>query len=167
MYQYGILRTEPTKKGTKELDVCHPCYRVKRVNKRLSELMKTDLFLDILENESQGLIKFSIKVENSPKDESKNKNNISCPYFQSIFEKFTPSNDTSKWFIPRREVFGILSGDFHMATGVKENFSQSIIGEIKLELKEDAENFVIQQCTKKYADLIQKSYFKKDGRDNF
>jgi len=52
VYQYGFLRTEPTQKGAKELDVCHRCSRVKRVNKRLSELMKTDLFLDILENEA-------------------------------------------------------------------------------------------------------------------
>ena len=31
--------------------------------------MKTDLFLDILENEAQGLIKFTIKVENFKEDE--------------------------------------------------------------------------------------------------
>lgn len=52
VYQYGVLRTEPTLKGSKEIDVCHQCYRVKRVNKSLSELKKTDLFLDILENEA-------------------------------------------------------------------------------------------------------------------
>ena len=47
-------------------------------------------------------------------------------------------------------MFGILSGDFASANGAKASFSQSIIDEIKLELKEDAENYVIQQCTKKY-----------------
>lgn len=57
---FGVLHTEPTEKGLKELDVFHPSYRVKRVNKKLKELADSDLFLDILQNESLGLIKFQI-----------------------------------------------------------------------------------------------------------
>jgi hypothetical protein len=38
IYEFGYIKTEPTDKGLKELDVFHPSYRVKRVNKRLSDL---------------------------------------------------------------------------------------------------------------------------------
>ena len=38
VYENGVLITEPTELGLNELDVCHPCYRVKRVHKKLSEL---------------------------------------------------------------------------------------------------------------------------------
>ena len=59
-YDYGVITTQPTEKGKKELDVFHPSYRVKRVSKKLSDLQNTDLFLDILQNESLGLITYNI-----------------------------------------------------------------------------------------------------------
>jgi hypothetical protein len=34
------------------------------------------------------------------------------------------------------------------------SFLQSIIDEVVSELKDDAENFVIQECSQKYLDLI-------------
>ena len=46
--EHGYIKTEPTEKGMKELDVFHPCYRTKRVWKKLSELQDSDLYLDIL-----------------------------------------------------------------------------------------------------------------------
>jgi len=71
VYENGVLVTEPTEQGLNELDVCHPCYRVKRVHKKLSELQKTDLFLDILHNEAQGLIKYSIVIQDKNDEEVK------------------------------------------------------------------------------------------------
>lgn len=68
VYENGFLLTEPTEQGLNELDVCHPCYRVKRVHKKLNELVNTDLFLDILHNEAQGLIKYSIVVQDKNED---------------------------------------------------------------------------------------------------
>ena len=35
----GTIKTVPTFKGEKELDLLHPCYRVKRVNKRIQDLI--------------------------------------------------------------------------------------------------------------------------------
>ena len=32
-YEYGIINTAPTEKGNKDLDVFHPSYRVKRIDK--------------------------------------------------------------------------------------------------------------------------------------
>lgn len=68
IYEFGYIRTEPTDKGNKELDVFHPSYRVKRVNKKLSDLADKDLFLDILQNESLGLISFKIVIEDDCQD---------------------------------------------------------------------------------------------------
>ena len=60
----GTIKTVPTEKGEKELDLLHPSYRVKRVNKRIPDLIDTDLFIDILENESLGLVTCTIIVQN-------------------------------------------------------------------------------------------------------
>ena len=53
IYDNGVLQTQPTDKGKKELDVFHPSYRVKRLNKKLSDMKEndttaTDLFLDVM-----------------------------------------------------------------------------------------------------------------------
>lgn len=44
----GVLKTKPTEKGVKELDLLHASYRVKRINKMLTDLENSDLFLDVL-----------------------------------------------------------------------------------------------------------------------
>jgi hypothetical protein len=64
--QNGFLKTTPTEEGKKTLDVMHSSYRVKRVEARISDLFVKpysqmdspygDIFLDILQNESRGLI---------------------------------------------------------------------------------------------------------------
>jgi transcriptional accessory protein Tex/SPT6 len=38
IYEYGVIKSQPTEKGLKELDVFHPSYRIKRVNKKLSDI---------------------------------------------------------------------------------------------------------------------------------
>lgn len=62
IYDNAFVTTEPTEKGKKELDVFHPSYRTKRVNKKLSEFQNTDLFIDILHNQGMGLINFEIQI---------------------------------------------------------------------------------------------------------
>jgi len=45
----GYLSTNPTEQGKKDLDLFHPNYRVKHVNKRpIKDLMNSDLYLDIM-----------------------------------------------------------------------------------------------------------------------
>lgn len=68
--------------------MCHPCYRVKRVNKKLSELVNTDLFLDILHNEAQGLIKYSIVVQGTNEDVRDGQIAINYDYLRNVFDKF-------------------------------------------------------------------------------
>lgn len=139
---YGIILTEPTEKGRKELDVFHPSYRVKRVQKKLKELADTDLFLDILQNESLGLITFQIQIHDDNEDER-----IGNKYFQNMFEKFKYPDDTTKWRFLRREIFEIFSAQSTQANRGQKSFLSSILEEIKLELKEDAESFVTNCCS--------------------
>jgi hypothetical protein len=61
--EYGVFKTEPTEKGKKDLDVFHPSYRVKRINKPLRSFKGTDLYLDVVQNEKAGLITSSIVLE--------------------------------------------------------------------------------------------------------
>jgi hypothetical protein len=62
----------------------------------LSELYKTDLFLDILNNEAQGLIKYSIVIKDiqdkNEEDEASGKPskkiNINYAYLREVFEMY-------------------------------------------------------------------------------
>lgn len=69
IYKYGVIQTEPTEKGKKELDIFHPCYRVKRLQKELKDLENSDIFLDILQNERLGLIKYKIEINDHCQNE--------------------------------------------------------------------------------------------------
>ena len=75
-YNDAYLTTTPTEKGDKDLDVFHPSYRVKRVNRRriidfnpsrTADVRNIedaqDLYIDIVQNEKNGLIKVDIEIE--------------------------------------------------------------------------------------------------------
>jgi len=49
--------------------VFHPSYRVKRVEKKIKDIQQSDLFLDILQNEQLGFIKFEIVINDNCDDE--------------------------------------------------------------------------------------------------
>jgi len=105
IYDNGILQTQPTEKGKKELDVFHPSYRVKRLNKKLNEMKEndqcaTDIFLDVLQNESLGLITYEIVIKDDCEDTK-----IGNKFFQSMYEKYKYPDDSSQWNLVRREIF--------------------------------------------------------------
>lgn len=141
IYDYGYIVTQPTDKGSKELDVFHPCYRVKRVSKRLSELAEEkngDLFLDILQNQQLGLIVFDIVIKDECEDER-----IGNKYFEKMLEMFKIPDDNSKWKFVRREIFEIFTTQNQDSRGSK-SFLVGIMDEVKNELKEDSEKFVLE-----------------------
>lgn len=109
IYDHGILQTQPTEKGKKELDVFHPSYRVKRINKRLNELKEndqcsTDIFLDVLQNESLGLITFDIIIKDDCEDTK-----IGNKFFQKMYDLYKYPDDSSQWNLVRREIFQLFS----------------------------------------------------------
>ena len=60
--QNGYLWTYPTAQGKKTLDVFHSSYRVKHIQQRkLTDLKDDPIFLDIAQNEADGLITVLIK----------------------------------------------------------------------------------------------------------
>ena len=63
----GYLSTVLTEQGKKDLDLFHPSYRVKLVQKMpLSQLKnQNDLYLDILQSEKAGLITVDIAMDES------------------------------------------------------------------------------------------------------
>jgi transcription elongation factor SPT6 len=158
IYEFGVIITEPTEKGKKELDVFHASYRTKRVNKRVSELLDTDLFIDILQNHSLGLITFDIVIKDDCQDDK-----IGNKYFQNMLEKYRFPDDTTKWRFLRREIFEIISSTVTNNRGQK-SFLLSIVDEIKQELTEDAEKFVLRQSAEKYKALIQTGFFTLDNQ---
>jgi len=119
IYENGWIRTEPTWKGKKELDVFHPCYRVKHVNKRLIDLADNDLFLEILQNESLGLITYEITIEDNCQNEK-----IGNRFFEKMFNNYKFPDDQSKWRFLRLEIFEIISSNSKDRT--QKSFLQSI-----------------------------------------
>jgi hypothetical protein len=125
------------------------------VSKKLKELQNTDLFLDIIQNENLGLIKFQIIIQDDNDDER-----IGNKYFQNMFEKFKFPEDTTKWRFLRREIFEIFSAQNTQTNKGQKSFLTSILDEIKIELKEDAERHVTSCCSQRYKELMDTGYFK-------
>ena len=59
------MTTETTEQGKKDLDLFHPSYRVKCVNKMPLSVLKyqNDIYLDIIECEKAGLITVHVNVD--------------------------------------------------------------------------------------------------------
>lgn len=156
IYEYGWIKTQPNDKGKKDLDVFNPTYRTKYVDRKISEL-NDDLFLEILQNEEKGLINYHIQIRDDSPDEK-----IGNRYFLKMFEMYRVNDDQSKYRFLRREIFEIISQTQANSRGQK-SFLMSIMDEIRVELKEDAEKYVLRQCTGKYREMINTCYFSLDN----
>jgi hypothetical protein len=77
-----------------------------------------------------------------------------------MFEKFKFPEDTTKWRFLRREIFEIFSAQSTQTNKGQKSFLMSILDEIKIELKEDAESHVTKSCSQKYRDFMETGYFK-------
>lgn len=137
VYANYELSTSPTEQGLKDLDLFHQSYRVKRVKGLDLRKLKaqSDLYLDIEQCEKTGLIRVEIKIDHSKKEEFKDM--LASFYMQ----KMEGSRD---WNIMRSEVIRILYEDI---------LSKEIVKEIRDEIKEEAENFVIARCKETYKDM--------------
>jgi transcriptional accessory protein Tex/SPT6 len=161
--EHGVLMTQPTEKGAKELDLLHSSYRVKRLNKRLTDLENTDLFLDVLQNAELGLITYRIDV---PQQEE---------FFDRIFERYDVGADQAggevdqAWATARKRVKEqfLKASNPMMSSSAKgaqqRTFAASMLEEIRDELREDAEAHVIGECKATYSELIKMGYFRVDG----
>ena len=125
------------------MDLFHPSYRVKLVrNTSLSKLSyQSDLYLDIVQCEKAGLVNVEISM-----DKTKEKD------FKVFLEElYLPDRHRQEdWNIMRTEVIRIL---------VEDLLTREIIKEVREEIKEEAENFVISKCKEVYKDLLMTGPF--------
>ena len=153
-YKDAHLTTKPTEKGNKELDVFHPSYRVKRINKRpLSDFHPRhrdmrqrndaqDLFLDIIQNEKNGFITVNIEID---KD-------VIERFYVDLGQLFMSHYDDQQdqWNIMRKEIVRRM---------YEHVLYPEMIKEARSELQEVAENFVIKQAQEKYRELLMTGPF--------
>lgn len=95
----------------------------------------------------------------------------------SMFEKYLSCDPSMveqnrsgyTWGNARREILRYLYTDTksiqELAKKGQKPFVQSIIQEVKEELREDAESHVISLCKEKYSELIDMGYFKLEDQN--
>lgn len=127
-YNTGYISTEPTEEGVKVLDVFHPSYRVKRINQQpLVQFENDDIMLDIVQNEKRNLIKVTIDISKESM----------AHFFNNLQEKYNPPDYPENQKKIYNEMLRIL---------LEEHLIPEMRKEIKEELIDNAENFVISQC---------------------
>lgn len=146
------ITTEPTEEGKIELNPFNPSFRVKRINGKAIETFNDDLFLDILENEKKNLIKVEIFYN--------------ANFFKDFTEKLNlPINGENEigdyekngWRVMREESLRILVADYCIPYFEKE---------IRVELQEKAEQFVIKHCTVEFEKVLKQGPYRKHKENN-
>lgn len=150
------ISTEPTEEGKKELDVFHPSFRVKRLKNKPIETFNNDLFLDILESEKKGWISLTV--------------NFGDNFFKDLTEKLNHTYHSKQmnseidsvahgWRVMREETIRIF---------VAEHCIPYFKKEVKQELKEKAESFVLNECAVNFSKMLMTGpYRKKKKNFNF
>lgn len=157
------ISTEPTEEGKKELDAFHPSFRVKRIKNKPIETFNNDLFLDILEAEKKNWIKVTVQYgENFFKDLTEK---LNLTYNSSTNKPFLNNDRLSNteiesiqhgWRVMREETLRIFVADHCIPYFRKE---------VRFDLKEKAEKFIIEQCAINFSKLLLTGPYKKKTQD--
>ena len=151
--QNSILSSLPTERGKDELDVFNPSFRTKRINGKRICQFENDLYFDIDLTEKKNLINYTISLSDNDEDMKL----ISTKLFNAY-----ASNDNSElnadWGLIREEVISEL---------VKKILYKEFQTEIREDLKEQAEDYIIEECAKKFGDLLNAGPYRKNiDKDN-
>lgn len=139
---HGQITVTTTEQGKKDLDIFHQSYRVKLVeNLPLKQLTNSDLYLDIQQCEKANLIHAVIELPQSKHHD-----------FKSFLEEFYMDNTQRKesWNLFRTLVIKIL---------VDEILHKELIKEVRDEIQQEAEAYVICSCKKVYTELLMTGPF--------
>ena len=166
-YVYEYLRnncyvsTNPTEDGKKQLDVFHPSFRTKRIRERPIKTFNDDLFLDIIQREKEKLIEINIEVKEN-EDEFKE---FKYTFTQAL--NIEPNNSIDNNFGIKQEKdnnedninYNHNKRDWYIVReNVIKRFFESIIKQflidIKNELKEKGEAYVINICSENFYRLL-------------
>jgi len=146
IFKKGLVSTEPSEKGEKELDVFSPFFKVKRLVDKPIAKFKDDSYFLMHYLDKEGLIKIKLDI---PKEV------IDCE-IRDIFLKAYIVNFNKEdgllndWNLVRQEVINIMINDILIP---------EIINEIKEMLLESAEKYVIDECSNKFKELLQKGTY--------
>ena len=155
-FENVTLSTEPTLKGNKELDIYHPYYIVKRINRRPPNEFQDDLWLKMLKCERDGLIKIRVILpwEEDLKNNNKDFNDLKDEIYNTLLKLYIASiNDASEveksliiqWNIVRGEVLRIFLIEL-----LYPFFEKTL----KDELTEISEKYVIGVCGRKLKEIL-------------
>ena len=158
------ISTNPTEEGQKQLDVFHPSFRTKRIRDQpIKTFSEDDLFLDIIQREKEQLIIVNIQIKEK-EEESKdfkniftlalngeqnniNENNYGIKQEKDPIDDLnfnSSSNNKSNWYILRENVIKIFF----------EQINKQFLIDIKKELTEKAEAYVINLCGENFYKLL-------------
>jgi len=117
-------------------------YRVKNVNKyALKDLMCSDLYLDIAQCEKSNLV--TVKIEVDP-----NKKQDIIEFLEDTY--MADRHVKENWNIMRAEVITLL---------VNKILEPEIIKEVRDEIREEAESFVVNKCKHLYREMLMTGPF--------
>ncbi len=103
---------------------------------------KSDLYLDILQCEKAGLVTVNFTIDPVKQNEFKN-------WLMSLYMQ-DPEGSTDQWNILRSEIIQLL---------VEKLLMKELIAELRDEIKEQAESFVIAKCKETYRRLLMTGPF--------
>lgn len=140
----AVISCTPTEQGKKDLDLFHPSYRVKRVQNLPLQTLRahSDLYLDVLQCEKAGLVAVEIALDRVKARNFKN-------FLKSLYmEEQEDAGDS--WNILRAEIIDLL---------VDKLLTREVIAEMREEIKEEAEAFVIAKCKLAFRALLMTGPF--------
>ena len=146
----GLLTTEPTEAGEKVLDIFHESFRVKRLQHvRLAELNKFstddargDIFLDIVQNENKKLIEVHIGLDE----------HFHGHLIENFLHLLVSESASEEQRSLGREIIIILLRDYLLPELAKE---------LRAELQEAAERYVIARSQMRYQQLLMTGPFQR------
>ena len=151
--------TNPTEEGKKQLDVFHPSFRTKRIRERPIKTFNDDLFLDVIQREKEKLIEVNIEIEEKEEELKEFRyyftqalnsesnimeNNIGIKQEKDDENNYNNNGDKSDWYIFRESV---IKSFF-------ESITKQFKNDIKQELREKAESYVINICSENFYRLL-------------
>ena len=172
-FAYEYLRnncyvsTNPTEEGKKQLDVFHPSFRTKRVRDRpIKTFCDDDLFLDIIQREKEKLIEVSIQIKEKEEESkefkyifsqalnSEQNNIIDDNYNYGIKQEkdLMDENDNMNYNTGNKSVWHILREN--VIKIFFESINKQFLIDIKKELEEKAESYVIRICADNFYKLL-------------
>ena len=124
----ACVTVTPTEKGTGVIDELHPYYPFKRLNQKYVRDFHDGQFLQILQAQSEGLVKFEIKIPSE------------AEYLKSVADFMLSdgtSETTEKWNDLRRKI---------VTTALKDQVLVLLERSMTEQLRSQAEEWVAKKC---------------------